>query len=164
MYNPCHIYSMWTTESLNLLLWEEDVDASDYFSSTMHGGVEKKFKHGTIDNVKSLAVYVQFLIWPLTSFDFNGFSFFPLQLWITVLLVFIRSTSSVRTSYLPLSFCKIIFFLKEGWRIIGQPLHNSHYSSNQCEFRFNPIVWKVSNKVLHFFNCFNLSLKKIIVN
>ena len=87
---------------------------------------EKKFKHGTTDNDKSVAVYVQLLFGLLFPkpcqlllfilMDMIFFFFFFFQLFC------LGAASSVRTYYFLFSFrkIKIFFFQNGGWRIFGQ--------------------------------------------
>ena len=87
---------------------------------------EKKFKHGTTDNDKSVAVYVQLLFGLLFPkpcqlllfilMDMYFFFFFFFQLFC------LGAASSVRTYYFLFYFrkIKIFFFQNGGWRIFGQ--------------------------------------------
>ena len=98
-----------------------------------------------------------FLFWWIWFF----FLFFFFQLFC------LGAASSVRTYYFPFFFSQdqFFFFFKMEDEEYSAKLHNFLFSSNQCDFKLiNHIFWKVSIKVLHFQNCFNSSLNKIIVS
>ena len=84
---------------------------------------EKKFKHGTTDNDKSVAVYVQLLFGLLFPKPCQLLLFILMDMFFCFFFfqfICLGATSSVRTYYFPFSFRKINFFQNGGWRILGQ--------------------------------------------